>query len=64
MLSRQWGTEVTTTSKESSFKKTYKYTVSGDYVIENCNVAAFVTQADHKKIFTGVEIEAKDGSTK
>ena len=62
-LSGQWGTEVTTTSKESNFKKTYKYTVSGDYNIENCNIAAFVTQADHKKIFTGVEIKAKDGST-
>lgn len=64
MLTDQWGEEITATSKDDSFTKTYKYTVDNAWVIENCQIAAFVTQSDHKKIFTGVEIEAKDDSTK
>ena len=63
LLSGQWGEEITSTNKDDSFKKTYTYAVDSSWDINNCTIAAFVTQSDHEKIFTGVEIDAKDGST-
>ncbi|MFC2111366.1 Omp28-related outer membrane protein, partial [Bacteroidota bacterium] len=59
----QWGEAITDTKSGASFKKTYTYTVDNSWVIGNCHIAAFVTQSDHKKIFTGVEIKAQNGTT-
>ncbi|MCF8295915.1 MAG: Omp28-related outer membrane protein [Saprospiraceae bacterium] len=63
LLTGQWGIDITSTKEGDSFTKTFTYTVDPSWVLENCQIAAFVTQSDHKKIFTGVEIEAKNGST-
>lgn len=62
MITGQWGEEITSTNKDDSFKKTYTYIVDNTWIIENCDLAAFITQADHEKIFTGVGMKAKNGA--
>ena len=44
MITGQWGEMVPTTTKGTRFKKTFTYSVSEDYVAENVDIAAFVTQ--------------------
>lgn len=44
MITGQWGEMVPTTTKGTRYKKTFTYTVSEDYVAENLDIAAYVTQ--------------------
>ncbi len=44
MITGQWGEVVPTTTKGTRYRKTFTYTVPQDFVAENIDVAAFVTQ--------------------
>jgi hypothetical protein len=56
MLTGQWGEGVTPTKKGSLIKRSYKYKVDSKIVIENCNVAIFVTSSNNNNIYTGIEL--------
>jgi hypothetical protein len=57
-LTGQWGEELTETTEGTLFTKKYTYNVTEDWVIDNCDLVLFVTQADNKYIYTGIEIPA------
>jgi len=63
MVTGQWGEEITETAKGKKVVKEYTYVVPAEYNIENCDVVAFVTNADNKTIHTGIKVEAKNGNT-
>ncbi len=62
LLTGQWGDEVTTTTQGASETRTYTYTVPEDFIIENCDVAAFVTEG-HQEVYTGIKVIADGGTT-
>ena len=54
-----WGTVIPDPAIGNRISKTYTYTVPSTFVIENCDVAAFVTRVDKKTILNGAEVKAK-----
>ena len=60
-ITGQWGEEITTTSQGSFFSGTYTYTVPAEYVIENCDVAVYISET-HQEIYTGCQAPADGGS--
>lgn len=61
-LTGQWGEAITETTKGTLVKKTYKYTVPDKYIINNCDIAVYVSES-HQNIFNGVKIGAVRGTT-
>ena len=55
-----WGTVIPDPSIGQRISQTYTYTVPNTFVIENCDVAAFVTRLDKKTILNGAEVKAKN----
>ncbi len=55
-----WGDEISTS--ENLVSKTYTYEVPADYVIENCDIVAYVSK-DRSDIYDGATIPAIDGTT-
>jgi thiol-disulfide isomerase/thioredoxin len=53
-----WGLILTAPQAGNRITKTFTYTVPATYVIENCDVAAFVTRADKKIILNGAQVKA------
>ncbi len=49
MITGQWGDKVPTTVKGTRYKKTYTYKVSEDFVAENLEIAAYVSQEESGK---------------
>ncbi len=54
-----WGTTLTAPKAGDRISRTFTYTVPATYVIDNCDVAAFVTRVDKKTILNGTQIKAK-----
>ena len=53
-----WGVVLTAPKVGDRISKTYTYTVPSTFVIENCDVAAFVTRLDKKTVLNGTQIKA------
>lgn len=53
-----WGLILTAPQAGNRITKTFTYTVPATFVIENCDVAAFVTRADKKTILNGAQVKA------
>jgi len=49
MITGQWGEKVPTTTKATRYKKTFTYAVPAEYVAENVDIAAYVTQEQNGK---------------
>jgi len=56
LITGQWGDAVTSTSQDERFFNTYTYTVPNDFVIDNCELAVFVTDADHYEVHQGIHV--------
>lgn len=61
-LTGQWGEDITTTSAKTLGTKTYTYTVPSTWNIAKCDVIAYITKGDNKKIYTGEKVIANGGS--
>jgi len=67
-LTGQWGDEVTTTTSGTFIERTYIYTVPADFndipcIVEDCDIAVYVSESSHQEIYSGVQCKAIDGTT-
>lgn len=62
MLAGQWGEEISPATKGTLIKKTYTYVVPDDFNVNNCEVAAFVSEGQ-KDIYSGAQVVADGGTT-
>lgn len=62
MLTGQWGESIAPVKKGSLITKTFTYTVPETFKIENCDVAAYISETGKEQIYTG-EVVAADGGT-
>lgn len=70
-ITGQWGDQVTTTTQGTLVQRTYTWVVPDSIgngtaakipvIIENCNIAAYVTQS-RKDVFTAVQVPATGGT--
>ncbi len=68
LITGQWGEEIYTTSQGTLVTKTYTYTVPAEYnsvpcVVENCDIAVFVTET-HQEVINGDVVKAIGGSNR
>jgi len=61
-LTGQWGEEITTTTTGTLATKTYTYNVPSNWNIAKCDVIAYITKGDNKKIYSGEKVIANGGS--
>jgi hypothetical protein len=61
-LTGQWGDEITTTTAGTLGTKTYTYTIPSGWNIAKCDVIAYITKGDNKKIYSGEKVAANGGS--
>lgn len=62
MMTGLWGDTINTPKKGKLVKKQYTYTVPDSFNIENCEVAAFISQTK-QEIYSGAEVKANGGRT-
>ncbi len=62
MLTGLWGDTINSPKKSTLVKKQYTYTVPDSFNIENCEIAAFVSQTK-QEIYSGAEVKANGGKT-
>lgn len=62
MMTGLWGDTINTPKKSKLVKKQYTYTVPDSFNIENCEVAAFISQSK-QEIYSGAEVKANGGRT-
>ncbi len=62
MITGQWGDTINSPKTGTLVKKQYTYTVPDNFVIENCEIAAFITQSK-QEIYSGAEVKADGGKT-
>ncbi len=62
LLTGLWGDTVNSPRKSTFVKKQYTYTVPESIVIENCDIAAFISQTK-QEIYSGAEVKANGGKT-
>lgn len=63
MLTGQWGEAIAPVKKGSLITKTFTYTVPETFNIENCDVAAYVSETGRQDIYTGEVVAANGGTT-
>lgn len=59
-LTGQWGDEITLPAAGETFERTYTYEVPEEFVIENCDIAVFITET-RENVLTGSKVPAIDG---
>ena len=62
MLTGLWGDTINSPKKSTLVKKQYTYTVPDSFNIENCEIAAFISQTK-QEIYSGAEVKANGGKT-
>ncbi len=62
LLTGLWGDTINAPRKSKFVKKQYTYTVPESIVIENCDIAAFISQTK-QEIYSGAEVKANGGKT-
>jgi thiol-disulfide isomerase/thioredoxin len=66
LITGQWGKKISTTSKGSLYVDTFYYTVPIEWNMDNCDIAAFITESK-QEVYTGFVAPANqaaiDGST-
>ena len=62
MLTGLWGDTINSPKTGRLVKKQYKYIVPENIQIENCDVAAFISQSK-QEIYSGAEVKANGGQT-
>lgn len=60
-ITGQWGDEISDLSAGSLITKSYTYTLDDDWVAENCNIVAFVTET-RQEIINAAQAPLIDGS--
>lgn len=60
LITGQWGDEITEVSAGSVVSRTYIYTMPEQWVVENCEVVAFISETK-QEIITGATIPVIDG---
>lgn len=62
MITGLWGDTINNPKTGTLVKKQYTYTVPENFVIENCDITAFVSQSK-QEIYNGTEVKADGGKT-
>lgn len=60
LLTGQWGDEIEDIEAGTVVNRTYTYTLDEEFVAENCNIVAFITETK-QEVLTGVEVPIIDG---
>jgi len=60
LITDQWGDEITEIESGTVVNRTYLYTLPEEWVAENCEIVAFITES-HQEIITGVTVPLIDG---
>lgn len=60
LITGQWGDEITEVAAGSVVSRTYTYIMPEEWVAENCEVVAFITET-RQEIITGVTVPLVDG---
>ncbi|MDD3739703.1 MAG: Omp28-related outer membrane protein [Bacteroidales bacterium] len=60
LITDQWGDEITEIEAGTIVNRTYLYTLPEEWVAENCEIVAFITES-HQEIITGVTVPLIDG---
>jgi hypothetical protein len=60
LITDQWGDEITEIVSGTVVNRTYLYTLPDEWVAENCEIVAFITES-HQEIITGVTVPLIDG---
>ena len=58
-----WGDMLAGTTQGKLIKKSYTYTVNKAWNIDNCELLAFISQSNHKSIYTAEVVAANGGTT-
>lgn len=62
LLTGTFGDTINTTTAGTYVQRIYTYTVPAGYNIENCDVAAYISET-HQEIYTGNQVKADGGTT-
>ncbi|HOZ30434.1 MAG TPA: Omp28-related outer membrane protein [Bacteroidales bacterium] len=62
LITDQWGDEITEIEAGTIVNRTYSYTLPEEWVAENCEIVAFMTES-HQEIITGVTVPLIDGQS-
>ena len=62
-ITGQWGEAVSPVTAGTLITKTYVYTVSPDFNIDNCDISIFVTRSSNAHTHSGVAYSAKNGNS-
>lgn len=60
LVTGQWGDEIVAPEYGTLISRTYTYAMPDDWVAENCDIVAFVTES-HQEIITGKTVELVNG---